>query len=386
MSDTSEFSRLYELLSPLPRDQPVLISEGAALTASDLADRAQHLWTSLSAIPAGTRIATRLPDAPSTAFTLLALSHHVQVMALNPALTATETRSALAGSGARALLCLPDDPVARSLDIPCAHVSTDGDFIVPDIGGAQTDRATEWVGVVLMTSGSTGTPKRVPLTCAQLYRSADRIARALQLSEQDRAVHALPMFHIGALVDLLLAPLLAKGSVAFATGMGAGPLRDAVLQNGGTWMQLVPTMLNRLRADLSPEETSQMGAQLRFIRSVSSDLAPDVQTRAEALFAGTPIIQMFGMTETAGQITTNPLPPQTRKLGSVGRAFECGLRINDLDEIEVQSDAVTSGYEGLPRHAHFTNDGWLQTGDLGTIDEDGFVFLTGRAKEIINRG
>lgn len=351
------------------------------MTGGALRAQLTAYWHMLDAVPPGTRIATCLPDAPQTAIALLALSHHAQLIAINPALTPPEMAALLHDAGAQ-MLVLPEGAPASDLDLPTAFLSQDGTLTVPRIDPSPAADP----GLILMTSGSTGLPKRVPLSCAQLHRSAGRIARALHLSPEDCAVHALPMFHIGAIVDLLLAPLMAGGSAYFAGGMGAAPLRDAVLQGRATWMQLVPTMLNRLRADLSPEDAAAMGAQLRFIRSVSSDLAPDVQREAEALFGGTPIIQMYGMTETAGQITTNPLPPEARKPGSVGRAFEVDVRLGDGGELHVRGDAVTAGYEGLPKGDHFTPDGWLRTGDLARIDADGFVFLTGRAKEMINRG
>ena len=366
------------------RGDAVVLSgpDGFAMTGAQLSDQIENLSETLVSLPRGTRIATLLPDAPMTAISLLAMVHHVQVMPLNPALTDFEINSILADGNAQILLSKQGDSRASLLDasLPRAHIAQDGTLKLPPMNAPPRDP-----GLILFTSGSTGTPKRVPLTPKQLHLSAGRIARALELTAKDRAVHALPMFHIGAIVDLLLAPLSAGGSVHFADGMGARALHQSVCKQGGTWLQLVPTMLARLQADLNAEHAVEIGQKLRFIRSVSSDLAPIAQSKAEAFFAGTPLIQMYGMTETAGQITTNLLPPKLRKAGSVGQAFELDLRIEN-GEVQVRGESVTAGYEGSEKEDHFTPDGWLRTGDLGHLDQDGFLFLTGRAKEMINRG
>lgn len=380
---SNERARLLKILNALQGDAIALSApEGFAMTGAQLAAQIEGLWTALKVAPRGARIATLLPDAPMTAVSLLAMVHHVQVMPINPALSDVEINAILSDGKAQMLLGAQGDPRAAKLagTLPLATLDPGGALALPHLDGREGEP-----GLILLTSGSTGTPKRVPLTPAQLHLSAGRIARALKLGADDRAVHALPMFHIGAIVDLLLAPLCARGSVHFAGGMGADPLCRAVLDHGGTWLQLVPTMLARLQADLSTEQAAKMGARLRFIRSVSSDLAPHAQAKAEAFFADTPLIQMYGMTETAGQITTNPLPPERRKPGSVGRTFEVDLRIKDA-EIQVRGASVTAGYEGNVTSDHITPDGWLRTGDLGRIDAEGFLFLTGRAKEIINRG
>jgi acyl-CoA synthetase (AMP-forming)/AMP-acid ligase II len=369
---------------------------GLTMTGAALRRHIEILTTTLAQFPTGTRVATLLPDAPQTALALLALCHHVQVMPLNPALTDRELNDILASSGAKLLLSGTQTPastraatLASDLSIP--HATLDGSTLtlpqhrLPEPARSTAPSPTANPGLILLTSGSTGAPKRVPLTTQQLHLSAARIAKALELTPADRAVHALPMFHIGAIVDLLLAPLLARSTVHFSAGMGARDLHDAVTSGRATWLQVVPTMLARLRAELSPEQAQTLGAHLRFIRSVSADLAPEMQRAAETFFADTPILQMYGMTETAGQITTNPLPPAQRKSGSVGKASGVEIRIQD-GEIQVRGDSVTTGYEGIDPSAHITADGYLRTGDLGRIDTDGYLFLTGRIKDMINRG
>ncbi|WDR01777.1 AMP-binding protein [Devosia algicola] len=217
----------------------------------------------------------------------------------------------------------------------------------------------------------------------------------LALGPSDIAVHMLPMYHIGAIVDLLLAPLSTGGGVHFAHPIATENLRDALLSESCTWMQGVPTMLINLAAACSDTELAAIGRKLRFVRSVSSDLSAERQSELEARFSGIPIIAMYGMTETAGQIASNPLPPARRRPGSVGLANGAEILIADAfgnpvetglpGEIFVAGPTTTPGYEGVPRIDHFVGR-WLRTGDTGRIDADGYLWLTGRVKDIINRG
>lgn len=293
MSDKSD---LFKILADLPSDAVVLSgSEGFTRTGSQLETQVRGLLDQLSDLPSGTRIATLLPDAPLTAVSLLALVHHVKVLPINPALSDPEITTVLRDANTQMLLSMAADTraaqIAQECALPLATLDENATLALPKI-----DAKIAEPGLILLTSGSTGHPKRVPLSPHQLHLSASRIARALELSPQDRAVHALPMFHIGAIVDLLLAPLIAGGSIHFAGGMDSNAIHRAVMEHDGTWVQLVPTMLARLQADLSPQHATALGEKLRFIRSVSSDLAPNRQAVAEALFADTPIIQMYGMT------------------------------------------------------------------------------------------
>ena len=378
-------SKLTDILEGLPENGVVLTdSAGFSMTGNDLRNSVSSLISHIQSVPQGTRIATLLPDMPMTAISLMALVHHVQILPINPALNESEILNIFLDAKVQTLLANKQDALAKSLasraNVPISTLSNTGELNLPIINGT-----SQSAGLVLLTSGSTGKPKRVPLTPEQLHLSAKRIAKSLKLGPTDRAIHALPMFHIGAIVDLLLAPLSAGGSVHFAGGMGAENLRDSTLAHKGTWLQLVPTMLARLQAQITASEADEMGRNLRFIRSVSSDLAPEKHKAAEDFFNQTPIIQMYGMTETAGQVTTNPLPPANRKYGSVGQAVDVEIRLQN-EEIQVKGACVTAGYEGQETQADFTHDGWLKTGDLGRLDDDGFLFLTGRIKEMINRG
>jgi len=341
-------------------------------------------------IPRGAVVAAMLPDTPDAAETALSLCHHLRLVPLNPALGADDLAHQLAASGARLLLhdtplpALPGDVAALRIDCASGRIA----------GRAPGELPPGAPGLVLFTSGSTGLPRPVPLDLGRLYLSARNIARWLALGPGDCAVHALPMFHIGGFVDLLLAPLLAGGRVRFAGGRDPAALAGAV-QAGGTWLQIVPTMLAAMEAQYTADDWAALGARLRFVRSVSSDLAPARQARAEALLGGVPVIAMWGMSETAGQITSNPLPPGARKPGSVGVVAGEGLV---LEVTDAAGHALPPGETGELRlrgptvmarggaGAAFDEEGRLCTGDLGRIDGEGYVFLAGRAKEMINRG
>lgn len=350
----------------------------------------------------GARIATLLPDTPGTLVLLLALMRRARVLPLSPGLTQAELRTTLDGAGIDVLLT-PHGAETDGLDGIAprrAQVTVGGLDQVPAMAASlrisgQGGATGEPPGLVLFTSGTTSQPKRVPLGVDALLISARAIAGHLKLGPGDRAVHMLPMFHVGALVDLCLAPLLSGGSVCLAHPMSPAATRDAVLDRGATWMQAVPTMMHALMADLDPATARAVGQRLRFVRSVSSDLAPALQQAFSDRFGGVAVVQMYGMTESAGQIASNPVPPAAGRPGSVGRIAGPEVCIMDTlgnplppgeaGEVCIRGPQVTPGYENADRAANFHGP-WLRTGDLGRLDPEGWLWLDGRLKEIINRG
>ncbi|MEC7764844.1 MAG: non-ribosomal peptide synthetase [Pseudomonadota bacterium] len=340
------------------------------------------------------RVATVLPNGAGTAVLLLALVDAVNLMPMNPGAQPAQIAEQVEAAGADVLLTTPEFGATLSGQLPDTVTLLLWDGAEPALAGDAVagPLAARQPGLILQTSGSTGLPKRVPLTRAQMVGSARGIAAHLGLGPKDRAIHALPMFHIGAVVDLLAAPLMAGGEVVLARDLSAPALIEAV-QAGGTWLQLVPTALAHLMDELDDAAARDLGKALRFVRMVSADLPDDLRQRAEDRL-GVPVIQMYGMTETAGQITSNPLPPGVRKPLSVGPVAGPEVAIIDAHgavlpegregEVCVRGETVMVGYEGdaeTPRHGD-----WLRTGDLGRLDADGYLFLTGRVKEIINRG
>lgn len=238
--------------------------------------------------------------------------------------------------------------------------------------------------LILLTSGSTGSPKAVPLTLQQLKLSAQVIVDSLEIGPKDTAINFLPMMHIGGLLDLFLAPLLSGGRIIFAKPNDEDLLQHCIDENV-TWIQGAPAMLLNI---LKPPY--QQVPKLRFIRSVSAPLSSELHKKLENSFS-VPVIEIYGMSETCGVITSNPLPPQNRKIGSVGTTTDFEIKIissdeNHSGEIWIKGPRLFSGYWNSPKKEQLWEKSWFCTGDIGYLDEEGFLFLTGRTKEIINRG
>jgi len=250
------------------------------------------------------------------------------------------------------------------------------------------------IALLLHTSGTTSRPKLVPLTQANLTASARHIAESLGLTQDDRCLNVMPLFHVHGLEAALLATIASGGSVVCCPGFNAPRFFDWVTEFAPTWYTAVPTIHQSVLARAKQQNVS--GTHLRFIRSCSSALAPSLMEELEAAFR-VPVIEAYGMTEAAHQMTSNPLPPGERKPGSVGVPAGPEVAIMDdggrllppaaAGEIVIRGANVTRGYIGNPEaNAAAYKDGWFRTGDQGYIDADGYLFLSGRLKEIINRG
>lgn len=249
--------------------------------------------------------------------------------------------------------------------------------------------------LLMYTSGTTGQPKGVVHTHSSLLAGGWTPAIAHELTDQDRALCVLPICHINGLCVTVMGALVTGGSVAMAPKFSASQFWDQIAAHKATWFSVVPTIISHLlHGPNDPDEASK--DRLRFGRSASSALAPDVQTAFENRF-GLPIIETMGLTETAAQILSNPLPPAIRKVGSPGIPFgnevtilspeldECGPGIEG--EIAIRGPNVMLEYLKNPKatRASFHGD-WLRTGDLGRKDADGYLFVTGRLKELIIKG
>jgi acyl-CoA synthetase (AMP-forming)/AMP-acid ligase II len=263
-----------------------------------------------------------------------------------------------------------------------------------DAGVARPD--PDDVALVLHTSGTTSRPKIVPLRQRNLAASARNIAATLALTPQDRCLVIMPLFHIHGLIGALLSSLHAGASVHCPPGFNALKFFAWLDQAEATWYTAVPTMHQTIlaRADRNADVIARR--KLRFIRSSSASLPPAVMKQLEDTF-GCPVIESYGMTEASHQMASNPLPPRPRKPGSVGIAAGPEVGIMDLDgklldrgeigEIVIRGDNVTAGYANNPKaNAEAFTNGWFRTGDQGVLDAEGYLSLTGRLKEIINRG
>jgi acyl-CoA synthetase (AMP-forming)/AMP-acid ligase II len=367
-------------------------------------------WLNAHGISRGDRVAIVLPNGPELACTFLGVAAGAVSAPLNPGYGPDEFRFCLADLRPRALIVQrgidsPAIAAARASGITIVQSSPaddqeagvftlNGDALI----GRESGRYSESndPALVLHTSGTTARPKMVPLTQANLLMSAQNIAASLSLSADDRCLNVMPLFHIHGLVAGLLASLRAHGTVVCTPGFAGDSFFGWVDELGPSWYTAVPTMHQEILRR-APEVLDIIARhRLRFIRSSSAPLAPQTMAELEAVFRA-PVIEAYGMTEAAHQIASNPLPPGKRVPGSVGIATGCEVAIMDehgtllpayeSGEVVIRGKNVTGGYERNPAaNAHAFINGWFRTGDRGVIDDRGYVSLTGRLKEVINRG
>ena len=253
-------------------------------------------------------------------------------------------------------------------------------------------------GLLIYTSGTTGRPKGVLLTQRSLLAGGRNVVEAHRLTAADRALCVLPLYHINGLCVTVLAPLVSGGSVVMPQRFSASRFWDQACAQECTWVSLVPTLFAYLLSLPEAEDPPlERLARLRFARSASAPLAPETQAAFEARY-GLPVIETLGLTETAAQVLSNPLPPGHRQPGSPGRAWGNEVRIVDRQqgdlpsgatgEILVRGPNVMKGYFKDPAASAdaLSETGWLRTGDLGRLDDAGYVFVTGRLKELIIKG
>jgi acyl-CoA synthetase (AMP-forming)/AMP-acid ligase II len=249
--------------------------------------------------------------------------------------------------------------------------------------------------LLMYTSGTTGKPKGVVHTHASLLAGGWSATIAHDLAPNDRGFCVLPIYHINGLCVTVMGALISGGSLTMISRFSASRFWQQADESKITWFSVVPTIISHLLHGQN-EPSDACKARLRFGRSASSALAVETQSAFETRF-GVPIIETMGLTETAAQILSNPLPPGVRKIGSPGIAYGCDIEIQDQHgscvppntegEIVVRGPNVMSEYLKNPTATSATfRDGWLRTGDLAKMDTDGYVFVTGRLKELIIKG
>lgn len=360
----------------------------------------------------GDRLAIVLPNGPEMAATFISVAATTCAAPLNPAYRDEEFTFYLSDLRPKALLIQaamesPSRQVAAKLGIPLIELMPEsggpaGRFrldtsAMPAKSAAKGGVAeAEDIALVLHTSGTTARPKIVPLSNANLAASAHNISHHLALGASDVCLNIMPLFHIHGLIGATLSSLAAGAGIAATSGFNAIRFLGQAEEVRPTWYSAVPTMHQAILSRAERERERARALKLRFIRSSSSAMPSQVMAALEDIFAA-PVIEAYGMTEASHQMCSNPLPPKPRKPGSVGPAAGPEVAIMDTEgnleaegksgEVVIRGADVTKGYADNPEaNARAFTNGWFRTGDEGRLDADGYLWLTGRIKEMINRG
>jgi acyl-CoA synthetase (AMP-forming)/AMP-acid ligase II/thioesterase domain-containing protein len=388
----------------------------APLVFAELLEHIRRTVATLNAVGVrrGDRVALVIPNGPEMAAALLATAAGAAAAPLNPAYRSREFDFYLTELDPKVLITQkgfesPARALADDRGIPVLELSSDesdaaGLFELSGNRGDSRCGATlsaefadpDDLALLLHTSGTTSQPKIVPLTQRNICTSVADVCRTLELGPADRCLNIMPLFHIGGLVDLSLAPLCAGGSTVCTPGFSTFRLSDWLDEFQPTWFQAVPAMLQEILSAPDIRRAAAPRHRLRFVRSVAAPLSADVRAGIEEAFR-CPVVETYGMTEASPLITTTALPPAVRKSGSLGRSVGPDIAILDAEgdalpcgetgEIAIRGENVMSGYANDPEsNARSFANGWFRTGDLGALDEEGFLFLQGRVKEMINRG
>jgi acyl-CoA synthetase (AMP-forming)/AMP-acid ligase II len=359
----------------------------------------------------GDAVAVVLPNGPEMATAFLAVATCAVAAPLNPAYTEDEFAFYIEDLGARILIVGAgvDTPAraaaarlgVRVVEAAVADGAPAGLFALTEGGApvapaAATRNGPEDVALVLHTSGTTSRPKIVPLTARNVCASAFNIAGSLELTAADRCLNVMPLFHIHGLIAATLSTMAAGGFISCTPGFNAMKFFGWMKDVRPSWYTAVPTMHQAILSRADRNADAIRDTPLRFIRSSSASLPTPVFRALEDAF-GCPVIEAYGMTEASHQMASNRLPPGLRKPGSVGVAAGPEVAIMGEDgsllprggvgEIVIRGENVTPGYKNNPKaNAENFVNGWFRTGDQGIMDDDGYLTISGRLKEIINRG
>ncbi|HXM57446.1 MAG TPA: acyl--CoA ligase [Candidatus Dormibacteraeota bacterium] len=370
----------------------------------------EEVWRGAEALAArgvrrSDRVALVYPNSAEAIVLFLAAATAGTAAPLNPGYKVDEFRFYLEDTGARVLLVPPGQGAAARQALPDgaevveAAFDEQGVLCFPNGAGAGSPEvdapAGDDVALVLHTSGTTSRPKMVPLRHRNLAASVSNIIPSYELTAEDVSLCVMPLFHVHGLVASTLSTFGAGGTVVVPPRFSPFEFWGLVHELRVTWYSAVPT-IHQMLAGRSARPRPDGADTLRFARSCSSALSPELMARLEELL-GVPVLEAYGMTEASHQMASNPLPPDVRRPGSVGRGT--GVEVAVLDEhgtplpagaageVVVRGPNVMDGYEANPTaNAEAFVDGWFRTGDEGVLDAGGYLTLRGRIKELINRG
>ncbi|WP_375469484.1 acyl--CoA ligase [uncultured Nostoc sp.] len=403
---------LFELLAGEDNHSALVTPGGRSLTYKQLRENVLGLVSQLNSfgLKRGDRIAIAMTNGSPMAITFLAAALCGTAAPLNPKYKQEEFAFYYEDTQANALITLSEGPeaaiaaVTPNMILINAKVNTDGTLSF-ELVKTGSEPAESWnpvapnaddLAMILHTSGTTSRPKRVPIRHRNLIASASNIIGAYSLTAADTTLCLMPLFHIHGLVGCLLATLASGGTLICPNGFNALEFWKLVDTYKFSWYSAAPTMHQTILARASRNIEIVKANRFRFIRSSSASLPPIIIEQLEATL-NAPVVESYSMTEASHLMTTNPLPPKVRKPGTVGYGFGVEVGIMDsegnllsqgsLGEVVIKAPNVIDGYENNPQaNATAFVNGWFRTGDQGTLDADGYLRLTGRIKELINRG
>lgn len=402
-----------DLIQPHPDTARAIGAPGRDwMTYGDLKALAKDVRSALrgAGVGAKDRVAIVLPNGPEMATAFVTVAQSATTAPLNPTYKEEEFAFYLEDLKARAIIVEagydgPARPAAERFGLTIIELKATnpaGWFTLSAEGGSaapDSDPTADDVALILHTSGTTSRPKIVPLLQSNVAASAENIRASLRLTADDCCLNVMPLFHIHGLVAAVSASLAAGASISCAPGFDALKFFGWLEEVDPTWYTAVPTMHQAILARAPRNAEIIEKARLRFLRSSSSSLPGPVMTQLAETF-GAPVVEAYGMTEAAHQMCCNPIEPGRQKPGAVGVPAGPQVRIahevenrliEGVGEVCISGPNVTPGYEGNPEANEknfFKAEGkrWFRTGDQGAFDADGYLSLTGRLKEIINRG
>jgi acyl-CoA synthetase (AMP-forming)/AMP-acid ligase II len=389
-----------------PDDAALVVPDGPRFSYRALRDEVQRGADVLCALGAGNGdvVASVFPNGAEAVLAFLSSAVAGCAAPLNPGYTEHEFSFYLNDVNPSILLVPPGKASAARSARPSgtriveAFLDPGGKLRLEPEGSPSTlrtasERAADDVALTLHTSGTTGRPKRVPLKQRHLAASVANIVETYGLGPTDVSICVMPLFHVHGLVASTLATFGSGGTVVVPAPFN--PLRfwTVAAKHGATWFSAVPTMQHML---LARAKSQCPVPTLRFVRTCSAALSPDLMTRFEQRI-GVPVLEAYGMTEACHQMASNPLPPGDRRPGSVGLATGVEVAVVDDEwnqlptgqrgEVVVRGPNVIGAYADAPEaNAVSFREGWFRTGDEGVLDTDGYLTLIGRLKELINRG
>ena len=387
----------------------ISVPGGAEVTYAEFGDEIERVAELLAGagVQPGRAVSIVLPNGLEFMVVFLAVARAGAIAApLNSAYTTDEFKFYMEDAEAQLAILPLGEHAAREaaaqLGVPTIEASLDdsGRTLLSKGGDTLTARrdapapSPDDVALFLHTSGTTSRPKGVPLTHGNLAASIKNISDTYRLTPDDIAMVVMPLFHVHGLIGVSLSTLSTGGSLVVPPRFSASRFWGEQKESGATWYSAVPTIHQILLA--RADEDGAPHSSFRLIRSCSSALAPAVFEQLEARF-GAPVLEAYGMTEASHQMSSNLLPPGDRMPGTVGKGTGVDIGIMDDDgnlvsagglaEVVIRGANVTHGYHNNPdANAEAFTNGWFRTGDQGFLDAKGTLTLTGRLKELINRG